>query len=138
MASRIGVLSEGRLVQIGTPREVYEHPQNLYVAMHLGTPAINLIPAGLLPAPGAPAGTHTIGARTEQLRIAPPNGAADRGLLKWVEHLGDQNHLHLEIKGHNLTTLADPHSPWKAGDAVSVELVDPLYFDATGARVEAR
>ena len=59
-------------------------------------------------------------------------------MLKWVEHLGDQNHLHLEIKGHNLTTLADPHSPWKAGDAVSVELVDPLYFDATGARVEAR
>jgi|KBSMisStaDraftv2_1062788.scaffolds.fasta_scaffold55296_2 multiple sugar transport system ATP-binding protein len=136
MASRIGVLSEGRLVQIGTPREVYERPQNLYVAMHLGTPAINLIPADLLPAPGAPAGTRTIGARTEQLRIAPPNGAADRGLLKWVEHLGDQNHLHLEIKGHNLTTLADPHSPWKAGDAVSVELVDPLYFDATGARVE--
>jgi len=34
--------------------------------------------------------------------------------------------------------LADPHSPWKAGDAVSVELVDPLYFDATGVRVEAR
>ena len=39
-------------------------------------------------------------------------------------------------QGPQPDTLTDPHSPWKAGDAVSVELVDPLYFDATGARVE--
>jgi multiple sugar transport system ATP-binding protein len=138
MASRIGVVSEGKLVQIGTPREVYEHPRNLYVATQLGTPAINLIPAGLLPSPTAPIATRTIGARTEQLRIGAPNGAAPRGVLKWVEHLGDQNHLHLEINGHSLVTLADPHSRWKAGDALSVELADPLYFDASGARIEAR
>jgi multiple sugar transport system ATP-binding protein len=138
MASRIGVVSEGKLVQVGTPREVYEHPRNLYVATQLGTPAINLIPAGLLPSPTAPIATRTIGARTEQLRIGAPNGAAPRGVLKWVEHLGDQNHLHLEINGHSLVTLADPHSRWKAGDALSVELADPLYFDASGARIEAR
>jgi multiple sugar transport system ATP-binding protein len=46
--------------------------------------------------------------------------------------------LHLEINGHNLVTLADPHSRWKAGDALSVELADPLYFDAAGKRIEAR
>ena len=79
-----------------------------------------------------------IGARTEQLRIGAPNGAAPRGVLKRVEHLGDQNHLHLEINGHGLVTLADPHSRWKAGDALSVELADPLYFDDSGARIEAR
>jgi multiple sugar transport system ATP-binding protein len=138
MASRIGVMSEGKLVQLGTPREVYERPRNLYVATQLGTPAINLIPAGLLPSPAAPSATHTIGARTEQLRIGAANGASPRGVLKRVEHLGDQNHLHLEINGHNLITLADPHSPWKAGDALSVELADPLYFDQSGARIEAR
>src|SRR5258706_13852725 len=44
MASRIGVIAEGRLVQIGTPREVYERPSNQYVATQLGTPPINLIP----------------------------------------------------------------------------------------------
>jgi multiple sugar transport system ATP-binding protein len=135
MASRIGVVSNGRLVQIGTPREVYEQPCNLYVATQLGTPAINLLPRDLLPAPGIPAGTHTIGARTEQLRIGAANGAVPRGVLKWVEHLGDQNHLHLEINGHALVTLADPHSRWKAGDAVSVELSGPLFFDASGMRI---
>jgi len=137
MASRIGVVSAGRLVQLGTPREIYERPCNRYVATQLGTPAINLIPVGLLAAPAAPAETHTIGARTEQLRIGAANGAAPRGILKRVEHLGDQNHLHLEINGHALVTLADPHSRWKAGDALSVELTDPLYFDAAGMRIAA-
>jgi multiple sugar transport system ATP-binding protein len=137
MASRIGVVADGRLVQMGTPREVYERPCNVYVAGQLGTPAINLIPVGLLPAPAAPAGTQTIGARTEQLRIRAANGSTPRGELKWVEHLGDQNHLHLEINGHPLVTLADPHSRWKAGDALSVELAEPLYFDAAGMRIAA-
>ena len=138
MATRIGVISEGRLVQIGTPREVYEQPGNLYVATQLGTPPINLIPVGLLPAPHAPRGARMIGARTEQLRIGAVNGSANRAVLRWVEHLGDQNHLHLEIGDRKLTTLADPHTSWKAGDAVSLELVDPLYFDDAGLRIGAR
>jgi multiple sugar transport system ATP-binding protein len=137
MASRIGILSEGALVQVGTPREVYERPANTYVAAHLGTPAINLIPAALLPAPAAPSGTYTIGARTEQLRIGHARNGAAQGVLKWVEHLGDQNHLHLEVDGHRLVTLADPHDRWQAGDALSVELIDPTYFDAAGRRIAA-
>ena len=136
MASRIGVISEGRLVQVGTPREVYERPCNLYVAAQLGSPPINLIPAQLLRPPHAPPGTRTIGARTEQLRIGTLNGSGNRALLRWVEHLGDQNHLHLEIDGHDLITLADPHAHWSPGDRVSLELVDPLYFDGSGARIE--
>jgi multiple sugar transport system ATP-binding protein len=137
MASRIGILSAGVLVQIGSPREVYEHPANTYVAAHLGTPGINLIPAGLLTTPGAPAGTHIIGARTEQLRIGHAHNGAAQGVLKRIEHLGDQNHLHLEVGGHSLITLADPHARWKAGDTLSIELVDPTYFDASGQRIGA-
>jgi multiple sugar transport system ATP-binding protein len=137
MATRIGVMSEGRLLQIGTPREVYERPCNLYVATQLGSPPINLIPADVLTPAGAPAAARTIGARTEQVRIGPVNGIGNRALLRWVEHLGDQNHLHLEFGGHDLVTLADPHANWRAGDQVSLQLVDPLYFDADGARVKA-
>jgi len=137
MATRIGVISEGRLIQIGTPREVYERPCNLYVATQLGSPPINLIPADMLRPAGAPAAARTIGARTEQVRIGAVNGRANRALLRWVEHLGDQNHLHLEFAGHDLVTLADPHANWRQGDQVSLELIDPLYFDADGARIEA-
>src|SRR6059058_596716 len=48
MADRIGVMNEGVLIQLGTPREIYERPDNAYVASRLGAPAINLVPAELL------------------------------------------------------------------------------------------
>src|SRR5256886_11341857 len=48
MADRIGVMSEGVLIQLGTPSEIYERPDNAYVASRLGAPAINLVPAELL------------------------------------------------------------------------------------------
>jgi len=136
MASRIAIMSEGRLVQIGTPREVYEQPRDSYVASRLGTPAINLVPVEPLPAPGAPSSTRTIGARTEHLRLKPANGGA-RGRVHRVEHLGDQSHVHVQIDGHALVTLADPHLPLRAGDSISVDLVNPLYFDGAGRRIES-
>jgi multiple sugar transport system ATP-binding protein len=138
MASRIGVLAEGRLVQLGTPREIYENPCNLYVAAQLGSPPINLIPPGLIPASETPPDARTIGVRTEQLRIGPLNGHGAKALLRRIEHLGDQNHLHIEVGPNNLVALADPHSPWCAGDEVSVTLHNPLYFDAAGERLPAR
>ena len=49
MADRIGILADGRLVQIGTPREIYTEPANLHVAARLGQPAINLLPPACCP-----------------------------------------------------------------------------------------
>jgi len=139
LANRIGVIADGRLVQLGTPREVYERPRNVYVASRLGTPAINLLPAGLLPAPpDAPASARTIGARTEHLRFAPANGHGATATVRRVEHLGDQSHVHLDLAGHSLVTLADPHAPLSAGDVVALELTRPVYFDGDGERLEAR
>ncbi|MGQ9368924.1 ABC transporter ATP-binding protein [Azospirillum sp. ST 5-10] len=136
LATRIGVLDRGRLVQVGTPREVFERPCSVHVAARLGIPAINLIPAGLLPAPAAPPGTRTIGARTEHLRLGAAGPHARPALVHRVEHLGDQSHLHLEVGGHTLVVLADPHAPLRAGDRVAVELADPVYFDAEGRRID--
>src|ERR1700745_3846082 len=42
MADRIGVMSAGVLIQLGSPRDIYERPKSVYVASRLGTPAINL------------------------------------------------------------------------------------------------
>src|SRR6059058_6019282 len=47
MATQIGVLDRGRLVQIGSPRAIYTDPVNTYVATRLGNPAINLVPREL-------------------------------------------------------------------------------------------
>ena len=113
MADRIGILEAGRLVQIGTPREIYEIPADLHVAARLGQPAINLIPPGLLPGPPPPAGTATVGARTEHLTIA--RDPAGNGRIDWIEHLGDQNHLHIVVGDTKLVALADPYVPIGAG-----------------------
>jgi multiple sugar transport system ATP-binding protein len=135
MADRIGILAEGKLVQIGSPREIYSNPANLHVAARLGQPAINLLPADLLPEAAAPAGTKTIGARTEHLTIRKAaNGHAD-GTVDWVEHLGDQNHLHLTVGNRRLVTLTDPDTLFEKGDRVTIRLRAPLYFDGAGNRI---
>jgi multiple sugar transport system ATP-binding protein len=135
MANRIGVIEKGVLVQIGSPREIYTDPRNVYVATRLGQPAINLIPAGLIPAGAAPTGSKTVGARTEHLRIAKASNGSALGKVDWIEHLGDQNHLHVRVGDHRIVTLVDPEMGLADGDGVSLALVNPLYFDASGNRV---
>ncbi|MER8789296.1 ABC transporter ATP-binding protein [Mesorhizobium sp. M0983] len=135
MADRIGILADGVLVQIGSPRTIYSEPANLHVAARLGQPAINLLPVGLLPDGGAPAGTKTIGARTEHLSIEKAaNGHAD-GVVDWVEHLGDQNHLHVTVGTKKLVTLTDPDTDLAQGDKIMIRYRSPLYFGANGRRL---
>lgn len=135
MADRIGILADGVLVQIGSPRTIYSEPANLHVAARLGQPAINLLPVGLLPDGGVPAGTKTIGARTEHLSIEKvANGHAD-GVVDWVEHLGDQNHLHVTVGARKLVTLTDPDTDLAQGDRIMIRYRSPLYFGADGRRL---
>jgi multiple sugar transport system ATP-binding protein len=135
MASRIGVMREGTLIQIGTPREIYERPNDLYVATRLGSPRINLLPAELAAEARTPTRATTVGVRTEHLLIAEPMSAGPVGCVRRVERLGDQNHVHIEYKGQSLVTLADPHRPLAAGQEVGLSLLNPLYFDASGRRI---
>jgi multiple sugar transport system ATP-binding protein len=134
MASRIGVIEAGRLMQIGTPREIYENPINAHVAARLGQPAINLLSADIFAC--APRGAKTIGARTEHLTIAHGSGDVSATVTR-IEHLGDQSHLHLDLGGQPVVTLSDPEARLGAGDVVSLCLNNPLFFDATGRRIAA-
>jgi len=137
MADRIGVMNEGVLIQLGTPREIYERPNSAYVASRLGTPTINLIPAALLGNDTVPPHVQTVGLRTEHIRISPADRPGPLAEVHWVEHLGDQNHVHLKLATHSLVTLADPVQELKAGDQVSLQFAEPLYFDQAGNRVGA-
>ena len=137
MATRIGIIRDGKLLQVGAPREIYERPGDCYVASRLGTPQINFLPAELLPGIDLPRGTATVGIRTEHLQIGEANDGGLVGRVHRVEHLGDQNHVHLEYRGRMLVTLADPHQPLEAGGDVELRLVHPLYFDAAGRNIAA-
>jgi multiple sugar transport system ATP-binding protein len=137
MATRIGVLNRGELLQLGPPREVYEQPNSVYVAQRLGMPQINLLPADALPGAPVPRRAATIGVRTEHLVISEPGGADFRARVHRVEHLGDQTHVHLEFQGRSLITLASPLQSFAHDEQVGLRLVEPLYFDELGARVSA-
>ena len=128
MATHIGVLQDGQLVQYGTPKEIYENPSSLYVASRLGQPRINILPSELFP--GAHKGVQ-IGLRPENIR----QGEGIEAQVVRSEHLGDQTRLHLNVQGHAVTTLTDPHREYTNSATIKISLENPLYFDASGARV---
>lgn len=140
MADQIGIVDGGNLVQFGPPREIYEAPKNVYVATRLGSPAINMLPQGLLPDGGAPGGTKTVGVRTEHLGIVRVKGRrTSHGVVEDIRHQGDQIHLRLNLgEGITATTLIDPGFDLGVGDRVALELKYPLWFDAAGNRIAAQ
>ncbi len=129
MATHVGVLNEGKLVQFGTPREIYENPNSLYVASRLGLPRINILPADVFG--GAPSGTTQIGLRPEHIT----QGDGHEAEIKRVEHLGDQTRLHLNLQGHAITTIADPEATYTPGAHLKIAPKHPLCFDAQGNRI---
>jgi len=134
MATHVGVLDSGRLVQFGTPRDIYENPVSTYVASRLGQPRIALLPADAFGPPaslGAPAGAAQIGLRPEHIL----QGEGRPATVHRLEHLGDQTRLHLHMGAHQIVTLADPHTRLSPGDTVAIRPLNPLWFDASGRRI---
>jgi multiple sugar transport system ATP-binding protein len=129
MATHVGVLDEGKLVQTGSPREIYENPVSIYAASRLGQPRINVLPADVFA--GSPKKAHSIGLRPEQIQ----QGEGEGSLVTRVEHLGDQTRLHLSFKNHDLITVTDAHTQLRSGDIVKIKPSNPFYFDVEGARL---
>lgn len=128
MATHVGVLDRGKLVQFGSPREIYENPVSIYSASRLGQPRVNILPATIFA--GAPDNAAKIGLRPEQI----VQGEGEDSLVTRIEHLGDQTRLHLSFKSHDLITVTDAHTRLNEGDIVKIRPEKPFYFDADGAR----
>ncbi len=149
MASRVGVLNEGRLIQFGTPREIYQDPDDEYVATRLGLPHINLVPVAALAAGISrdshkpPSTTVNVGVRTEHIELLDKDSHGGRdvasvaGVVAAIEHLGDQTRLTLELDGTTVVALADPHRSHQIGERLGLSIKQPLYFDANGQRLRA-
>ncbi|WP_374436358.1 ABC transporter ATP-binding protein [Tabrizicola sp.] len=129
MATHVGVLDHGKLVQFGTPREIYENPVTSYVASRLGQPHINLLPADAFG--NAPPNAAQIGLRPEHIHV----GDGQPATIQRVEHLGDQTRLHLSLGLHSLITLTEPHTALKPGETLLIRPHNPLWFDASGNRI---
>jgi multiple sugar transport system ATP-binding protein len=159
LGDRIVVMNEGRVEQIGSPLELYDHPRTLFVATFIGSPAMNLVD-GHVALDGGPKfvadgdGSFSIplkpdqatslgsshvtqlvaGIRPEDLRVVGSNGATPPALTAIVdasEPLGNEVLVYLQVGGHDLTVRADPRALPRPGDRLGLG-VDPErvhYFD---------
>jgi multiple sugar transport system ATP-binding protein len=144
LATRIGVLDHGRLVQVGSPRDIYENPQSSTVAARLGSPRINLLPRAALGEWAAPAQAATVGVRAEHLHlhlngdaaVAPQTLHAE---VRRIEILSDQRLVHLQLAGsdHALVSAAPSDASLAPGTPVNVELRHLFWFNTHGQRISA-
>jgi multiple sugar transport system ATP-binding protein len=119
MGDRIAVLNKGRIVQVGTPREVYTNPRDTFVASFVGSPAINLLPGSLagnlasvaqsfemsINAAAPVQGPVTFGIRPEDVEVA--SGAPNEARIHDVENHGIEKIVTLRV-GDNLMRAAVP------------------------------
>jgi multiple sugar transport system ATP-binding protein len=119
MADRIALLQAGRLQQVGTPRELYAKPVNVFVASFLGRPAINL----LAMEPG-----RLLGLRPEHLTIGAQGDLPVRLLRR--EWWGPQQLLWLESAQGTLRLLTSAQTTLPAEPRLSWQRHQELWFDA--------
>lgn len=107
LADKIVVLRDGRIEQVGRPMDLYNTPQNLFVASFIGSPAMNFFKAdvtdkGVVIGGNSPvtsikptASDVTVGLRPEHLIPCKANESFVSGKLELIEQLGDHELLHL-------------------------------------------
>ncbi len=151
LGSRIAVMKDGLVQQLGTPDEIYNRPANTYVATFIGSPTMNLIagktaldgngfvlPEALLSL-ACPAPAHqalTLGVRPEHLLFS--DSAAWRGEVHVVEPTGADTYVVVQTAAGMVTVRTSPQVPVRPGDRVGLE-VSPgqaHWFDAaSGVRL---
>jgi multiple sugar transport system ATP-binding protein len=145
MGTRIAVMSEGLLMQVGTPQQLYDHPNNKFVAGFIGSPAMNFVDVevrdGTLAGPAdwsipvpprgrdamAAGGRQIIaGFRPEHLEIGEigPGLGSFRARADVVEYLGNEELLHVNAADQDVVAIVDSDHRVRPGDIV--ELVIPL------------
>jgi multiple sugar transport system ATP-binding protein len=142
LGERIAVMYEGKLRQIGPPREVYADPADTFVATFLGSPPMNLVGRG----------DHLLGFRPENLLPAElVSGNGDRVTasleIARIEYLSGDRHIYGTVTGIGEETRviarlpATVTTPLEAGDVreFAVPERDLRFFDAeTGKRTAAQ
>ena len=130
MADRIVVLNKGKIEQVGSPLDLYNKPQSLFVAGFIGSPKMNFIEGP----EAANHKAHTIGVRPEHINIAASKGTWN-GIILLAEHLGSDSFLHVDAGDlGRLVVRAPGEFAGKPGDAIALTPdKDRLHrFDAAG------
>ena len=130
LADRICVLRDGLVEQVGTPLELYDNPQSLFVAGFIGSPKMNFLDGKYAEAYGA----KTIGIRSEHMDVVEKNGVWS-GEVIHTENLGSDSYVFVEMgTAEPMIVRLNGTSKYKVGDTISVSpMAGKLHcFDAAG------
>ncbi|MBN9305278.1 MAG: sugar ABC transporter ATP-binding protein [Devosia sp. 67-54] len=130
MADRIVVLKDGVVQQVGTPMELYENPQSLFVAGFIGSPKMNFLTGKF----ADPFKAATVGVRSEHIDIVPRDGTWS-GKVIYSENLGSDSYIYVDIGSTDPVVVRQPgKASYQAGDTLSFSPRDSLFhrFDAEG------
>ncbi len=133
LADKIGVLKEGHLVQIGTPEEIYENPNSIYVSQRLGSPKINILPGTLLEMDDVP----TFGIRPENITIGNGNHSAK---IISIENLGSETVVALNFKDQEILVSIQGNYQSSINETINFDINNEkvLKFDQEGNRIYER
>jgi glycerol transport system ATP-binding protein len=118
-ADKVVVMYDGRVVQIGTPEELFERPEHTFVGYFIGSPGMNVIPARiegnrayidgshveLSQGFGALEGKVEIGVRPEFVKLSQSEGLPVR--VRRVEDVGRHKIIRAEFFGNDINIIAD-------------------------------
>ncbi|MEJ6392323.1 ABC transporter ATP-binding protein [Gymnodinialimonas sp. 2305UL16-5] len=123
LADRIVVLNAGRIEQVGSPKELYDHPDNLFVAQFIGSPKMNVIdlPCAELRLHDAPEGAAHLGIRPEAMRLTAPGAGDLDGRVDVSEYLGADIFLIVDCgAAGKLTMRIDGESTLPPGETIGL------------------
>ena len=134
LADKIGVLKEGKIVQIGTPEEIYENPNSIYVSQRLGSPKINVLPGSLF---NISDNTPTIGIRPENILLGVGKYS---GKIISIENLGSETVVALNFEGHEVLSSIQGNYKSSINESINFDINTNkvLKFDKEGNRIDER
>ena len=129
LATRIAIMQQGEIVQVGAPLELYKRPVNTFVATFLGNPAMNLLPMN----------GGRIGVRPEDVQLATtPASDWEVGRVLVVEPMGSESLVTIERGGHRIVARVAPDVRVEPGQDVWIHFSPDrvIRFDGEGRRAE--
>lgn len=149
LADRIVVLDGGVIAQVGTPRELYNKPSNLFVAQFIGSPKMNILPcshsAGEFTLEGGKGGTYSgsgeptkLGIRPEHISVdSSGNGNCD-GVIEVAEYLGADIFLFVDCGPLGIVNVrVEGSAKYSVGDKIGLSFAKESlhFFDQNGQAV---
>jgi len=137
MADQIILLNQGQIVQTGTPEQLYDQPATDFAARFLGTPPMNLLPAGHLAVRHPASATEGfIGIRPEHISLTE-NGLPVN--VNAVDYMGAETVLRLQYRDNPLMARIDGKTGLKPGQQIHIDWNDDdtHFFGRDGNRLAA-